>query len=141
MKSAGNDIVALGLVDKQRTIQPRFYSKILALTEQELYRQPEINKVSFVNYVWLLWSVKESVYKFLKRGDPCLVFSPTNIIIGDIKIPADLAIEPEELQWESLGNNEDLFSGEVNCSQHTLYFRSKISTAWIASVVNDDKSF
>jgi phosphopantetheinyl transferase (holo-ACP synthase) len=141
MKSAGNDIVALGLVDKQRTIQPRFYSKILALTEQELYQQPEINKLPFVNYVWLLWSVKESVYKFLKRNEPGLVFSPTNIIVSNIALPKSLAIESEDVQWESSDNSEDLFSGEVNYGPHTLYFRSKINTSWIATVVNDNKSF
>src|SRR5665213_679389 len=141
MKSAGNDIVALGLIDKKRTSQPRFYSKILALTEQELYHQPEINKIPFVNYVWLLWSVKESVYKFLKRNDPGLLFSPTNIIVRDIVLPPNLTTEPEELQWESSDGDEGLYSGEVMAGSYTLYFRSKISASWIATVVNDDCTF
>ena len=141
MKSAGNDIVALGLVDKKRTSQPGFYSKILTLTEQELYHQPVINEMPFVNYVWLLWSVKESVYKFLKQNDPGLLFSPTNIIVRDIVLPKNLTAEPDELQWESSDSDEGLYSGEVTTGPHTLYFRSKISTAWIATVVNDDCTF
>ena len=67
MISTGNDIVALGLINKQRTCEPRFYSKILSASEQALYHQSEFTALPFEHYVWLLWSVKESTYKFLKR--------------------------------------------------------------------------
>jgi phosphopantetheine--protein transferase-like protein len=141
MKSAGNDIVALEMVNKQRTNQSRFYSKIISASEQELYHQPEIEKISFENYLWLLWSVKESVYKYLKRGIPDLVFSPTKIIIQDIAIPKVLTVEPRDIQYDGSEPDEDFYRGKVIYHSNTLYFRAKISDAWIASVVNDDENF
>ena len=64
MISAGNDIAALAKVNKERIPQPRFYSKILSDSERALYHQPQLTILPFENYVWLLWSVKESVYKY-----------------------------------------------------------------------------
>jgi len=141
MRSTGNDIVALALVNNQRTGQFRFYSKILSASEQELYYQPEIQQLPFENYVWLLWSVKESAYKYLKRLDPTLIFSPTNIIIQHIVIPGVSFDEPVAAQWESTGKDDGLYHGKVVCGLRTLYFRAKINEAWIASVVNEDECF
>ena len=142
MKSTGNDIIALKSINKQRTGQFRFYSKILSDSEQALYHQPQFAGMPFENYVWLLWSVKESAYKYLKRTIPELVFSPTKIIIQDIKIPPrHLINEPEVIQWENTGCDEELCTGKVFYSSHVFYFQSKISKDWIASVVNGDKIF
>ena len=141
MRSTGNDIVALALVNKQRTSQFRFYSKILSVSEQKLYHQPELQQLPFENYVWLLWSVKESAYKYLKRLDPTLIFSPTNIIIQHIVIPGLSFDESVAAQWESTCEDAGLYSGKVVHGPHTLYFRAKINEAWIASVVNDDECF
>ena len=87
MKSTGNDIVALGSVDKHRTGQYRFYSKILSASEQTLYQQMQFANLPFEHYLWLLWSVKESTFKFLKRTKPELIFSPAKIIIQYLEIP------------------------------------------------------
>ena len=141
MRSTGNDIVALALVNKQRTGQFRFYSKILSASEQELYHWPETQQLPFESYVWLLWSVKESAYKYLKRLDSALIFSPTNIIIQHIVIPSVSADEPAAAQWESTAEDDNLYCGKVVCGLHTLYFRAKINEAWIATVVNDDECF
>ncbi|HEY8657550.1 MAG TPA: 4'-phosphopantetheinyl transferase superfamily protein [Hanamia sp.] len=142
MKSAGNDIVALRSVDKQRTSQFRFYSKILSSSEQELYHQPQFAEMPFENYVWLLWSVKESIYKYLKRAIPNLVFSPTRIVIQNIKIPPVLLMtKSEDIQWENTGYDEELYSGKVIYESHIFYFQSKINKDWIATVVNDDENF
>jgi phosphopantetheine--protein transferase-like protein len=80
MISIGNDIVDLTAIDKNRTQQKAFYSKILSDTEQQLYSRS--SQIPFEIYVWLLWSAKESVYKFAKRLDPELVFSPARIEIS-----------------------------------------------------------
>ena len=142
MKSAGNDIVALRSVDKQRTSQFRFYSKILSSSEQELYYQPQVAEMPFENYVWLLWSVKESIYKYLKRAIPILVFSPTKIVIQNIKIPTALLMtKSEDIQWENTGYDEELYLGKVIYESHIFYFQSKINKDWIATVVNDDENF
>jgi phosphopantetheinyl transferase (holo-ACP synthase) len=142
MKSAGNDIVALRSIDKQRTRQFRFYSKILSASEQTLYHQPQFAEIPFDNYVWLLWSVKESAYKYLKRSIPDLVFSPTKIGIQHIKIPAgSLMNEFKSIQWENTGYGEEFYRGEIIYGSNIFYFRSKISEDWITTVVNDDENF
>src|SRR5665647_678747 len=142
MKSAGNDIVALLSVNKQRTAQFRFYSQILSAPEQALYNQPPFADIPFENYVWLLWSVKESAYKYIKRILPDLVFSPTKIVIQYITIPSDpLMTAFKNTHWENNGNKEEFYSGILIYASYVLYFRSKISEDWIATVVNDDENF
>lgn len=142
MKSAGNDIVALGSVNKQRTSEFRFYSKILSASEQALYHQPKSAGMPFENYVWLLWSVKESAYKYLKRNIPDLVFSPTKIVIQSIEIPTGpMTTKWDGIQWENIASGEAFYSGKAIYGSHVFYFRSKISEDWIATVVNDDESF
>ncbi len=141
MKSAGNDIVALASVNKRRTNQPGFYSKILSASEQQLYREPEISIIPFENYVWLLWSIKESVYKYLKRNKPDLVFSPTQIITQHIEIPATLVVPFQNAQFDGTNDQDDFYRGTVKYGSDTLYFRSKISEAWIATVVDVDNDF
>lgn len=142
MKSAGNDIVALRSIDKQRTRQFRFYSKILSSSEQTLYHQPRLADMPFENYVWLLWSVKESVYKYLKRSIPDLIFSPTKICIPDFRIPTvTLTNDFECSQWKTTGYCEAFYSGKVIYGSNVFYFRSQINEDWIATVVNDDEDF
>lgn len=126
MRSTGNDIVALTAVDKQLTHHNRFYSKILSETERALFDRQSPAGMPFENFVWLLWSVKESVYKYLKRTEPGLVFSPTRIIIQNIDIPP-------------LGDG--LYKGKALFGPHSLYFQSTIHSEFIASVVGDDESF
>lgn len=142
MKSAGNDIVALKSVNKHRTAQFRFYSKILSAPEQALYHQPPLAGIPFENYVWLLWSVKESAYKFIIRILPDLVFSPTKIIIQYVTIPSSpLVTSFKNIHWENNGNKEEFYSGMLIYASYVLYFRSKISEDWIATLVNDNEDF
>lgn len=135
MKSTGNDIVALASVNQERTLQPQFYSQILSVSEQEQYQQAETSKILFQVYVWLLWSVKESAYKYLKRHQPELVFAPTKITVSDIE-----AYTPGVENWEGSGDYES-YRGRVSYQSDTLYFRSKISADWIVTVVNDTDNF
>lgn len=142
MKSAGNDIVALLSVNKQRTGQFRFYSQILSGPEQALYHQPPLADMPFETYVWLLWSVKESAYKYLKRILPDLVFSPTKIVIQYITIPSSpLMTSFKNTHCENNGNKEEFYSGMLIYASYVLYFRSKITEDWIATVANDDENF
>ncbi|MGZ4049335.1 MAG: 4'-phosphopantetheinyl transferase family protein [Bacteroidia bacterium] len=142
MKSAGNDIVALKSVNKQRTAGFRFYSQILSAPEQALYHQPPFADIPFENYVWLLWSVKESAYKYIKRILPDLVFSPTKIVIQYITIPSDpLMTVFKNTHWENTSDKEEFYSGMLIYDSYVFYFRSKISADWIATVVNGDEDF
>ena len=142
MKSTGNDIVALKAIDILRTNLPAFYSKIITLTEHELSRQPEFAGLPFEHFVWLLWSVKESVYKYLQRLDPGLVFSPTKIIVQQLNAPANQTmVMLPNTDWESDDTGEDFYTGEVLYLTHHLHFRSKITADFIASVVNATADF
>jgi phosphopantetheinyl transferase (holo-ACP synthase) len=127
--STGNDIVSMAAVDKLRTRQFRFYSRILSVSEQTLYADGSAGKgsaaIPFENFVWLLWSVKESTYKFLKRNRPGLVFSPTKIMVQQIVAPR---------------NREEFYRGLVIWGSERLYFRSMIRPEFIASVVDDQES-
>lgn len=124
MISAGNDIVALGLINKQRTCEPRFYSKILTVAEQQLYHQPELAALPFENYVWLLWSVKESVFKYLKRNNHQLIFSPVSIKVLTVNTLPD-----------------QHYSGSVQFGLDIFFFRSTITNDWISTVVNNEDDF
>ena len=140
MKSAGNDIVALQAIDIQRTISPQFYSKFITAHEQSIYQQSQFAAVPFYSFIWLLWCVKESAYKYLKRSNPDLVFSPSKIVIQNINVPVTM---PDDVSgvWESDKANEDFYTGGVLFETTQLYFRLKITANFIASVVNDSPNF
>jgi phosphopantetheinyl transferase (holo-ACP synthase) len=142
VKSTGNDIVALEAIDIQRTTSPAFYSKFITDEEQGLYQQSQLTNVPFEIFTWLLWSVKESVYKYLKRLQPDLIFSPAKIIIQNIttptvKSPTDISTEI----WENCGSAEEFYTGGVTFGPNHLYFQSKITEKFIASVVSDTNDF
>jgi phosphopantetheinyl transferase (holo-ACP synthase) len=125
MSSIGNDIIALKTIDKIRTNTSAFYSKILAITEQELYLD-HFNTLPFEYFVWLLWSVKESAYKCLQRHQPGLIFSPVNTVITHIEPPeTDVYIFPATLELHGF-YDVACFKSEVVFHSQTLYARSII---------------
>ncbi len=144
MTSTGNDIVALKATNQQRSIHPRFYSKILSLSEQELFYRQVIKELSFEKFVWLLWSVKESVYKFMKRSEPTLLFSPVKIIIRGIDSPFRGGVTRFKYrQWENKNNQagEDLYKCEIVFGPAIFYSRSKVHDEVIATEVSQNKNF
>jgi phosphopantetheinyl transferase (holo-ACP synthase) len=138
MISTGNDIVALNAIKIARTKQPNFYKKIISATEKDLYDQQLSVKISFENFVWLLWSIKESVYKYLQRITPELVFSPTRVIISQLSLPANPTITT--LRGRDF-ENDSIYKGTVSFGPHTLYSRSIINEEFIFSVVNHTDNF
>jgi hypothetical protein len=162
MHSTGNDIVALGATDKERTSRFRFYSKILSAGEQALYDLTPPDGLPFDRYVWLLWSVKESVYKFRKRAHPGLVFAPTKINMVRLEPPGVDGIDPAgnfgndprggddsiaadtlpDLLWERAADaGEGCYKGKVVCGSDDFYSRSVIRDGIIATVINRDENF
>ena len=83
MRGIGNDIIDLASVDISRAGNPRFYSKILSDTELQLY-YTQFAALPFHQFLWLLWSVKESAYKCLQRHQPDLVFTPVKVVVTQI---------------------------------------------------------
>lgn len=84
--SIGNDIVALEAINPARTCQPLFYSKFLTTTETELFEQHK-SAITQEYFIWLCWSIKESVYKFQQRLQPQLIFAAGKINIKEINTP------------------------------------------------------
>jgi phosphopantetheinyl transferase (holo-ACP synthase) len=133
VKSAGNDIVALKIIDKQRSNHPAFYSKFILQTEQALYELPDL---PFENFVWLLWSVKEAAYKYLQCHDHELIFSPSKIIVQNIQPVNGF----EGTQWVS-PQPVKYYAGIVVHGDNSLYYRTIIHDKYIITIVNDEDSF
>ncbi len=127
MLGTGNDIVALGAINVERTRQTNFYSKILSPSEQQLYTALQPHQ-PFENFVWLAWSVKESAYKFLQKFMPDLVFSPTRITLTRLESGFDF-------------ENTAVYKGTAQFKNETLYFRCIINHDYIFSVVNFKDDF
>lgn len=142
MTSTGNDIVALKAINVTRTQQPDFYTKILSVAEKTLYDQQFANKLALEIFVWLLWSVKESAYKYLQRLMPQLVFSPTRIDVGKLELPVQLLTWFDGNVMENRGFDDKMvYKCTVKFGTHQLYARSVITHDFIFSVVNNEPDF
>jgi phosphopantetheinyl transferase (holo-ACP synthase) len=123
MISTGNDIVALAATDKDRTCQYRFYSRILSRSELPLYDRLACGGLSFQSFVWLLWSVKESVYKYVSRSDHGLAFAPLKITVSRLRL------------------HDEFCEGMIRHEQAILYSRSFLRVDTILTVVSKEKDF
>jgi phosphopantetheinyl transferase (holo-ACP synthase) len=142
MSSTGNDIVSLDLINKERSNDSSFYLKIITPSEEALGRQVELAHLLFERYVWLCWSIKESAFKYLQREHPQIVFSPVKMVIQNITAPAIIpGMQPIEDAWEGDASGEENYTGTLTAEGNTYYFRSKISSAIIATIVSDDEKF
>jgi len=140
MTGTGCDIVALKAINVDRTKQANFYSKIIITAEKSLYDEALSAVVPFEHFVWLAWSVKESVYKFLQRGNPDLVFSPSKINIKQLTVPAPIPSPAEETEGQGFDNNR-VYSGFIMYGDQQFYSRSTLNNDLIFSVVNDVDDF
>ncbi|MFZ1800325.1 MAG: 4'-phosphopantetheinyl transferase superfamily protein [Chitinophagaceae bacterium] len=129
MTSTGNDIVSLQKIDKERTAQYRFYSKILSPAERDLFDHALL-PIPFENYVWLLWSVKESAYKYFKRQHNELLFSPLKFVVNEINF-----------QKGKDDSTNAIFTGRVIFENHSLYFLSDYNEVRIHTIVHDKNNF
>jgi 4'-phosphopantetheinyl transferase superfamily len=121
--STGNDIVDLSATDPLRTCSHRFYSRIISGEEKTLYDQ--LGVLPFDNYVWLLWSIKESVYKYTSRTDTGLVFAPLSIPVLHLTAPS----------------GDGFYKSMVIYGSEILYSRSIITNRLIVTVVSNDEKF
>jgi len=128
MTSTGNDLVFLPATQAEKTSLPRFYCRILTGAEQQLYCRHESLNLPFHQYVWLCWSVKESVYKYKKRQLPSLEFVPRQMEILQLAAPSG----PDEFYRCPA---RFLATGEM------LYSRSLIKDGVIMTMVSEDPEF
>lgn len=134
MISAGNDIVALNLVDKQRTLLPAFYLKFITPAELSLHKD---SAISFESFVWLLWSVKESAYKYLKRNDENLVFSPNKLIVQNFSVSGDI----DRCDFDTDQSVDVYYDGIVSTGSFTIKFKSAINNHFIATIINEGEVY
>jgi phosphopantetheinyl transferase (holo-ACP synthase) len=118
--STGNDIIALAETDNDRTSRHRFYSRILAPEELLLFPAPNL---PFSVFVWLMWSIKESVYKYVSRADPGLRFAPLKIPVRGLRIC------------------QDHYEGIICYSDLTMFSRSFLWDKGIMTVVSAGEDF
>ncbi|HEY8781729.1 MAG TPA: 4'-phosphopantetheinyl transferase superfamily protein [Mucilaginibacter sp.] len=144
MTSTGNDIVSLNAIDITRSKQCRFYSKILSTTEKDLYNQPEFAVIPFENFVWILWSIKESAYKYLQRINPGLVFSPTKFEVKQILVPSGYSIPnftAKQMEGTGFDHNDTAIKGIITFGTDTLYSRSLMYRELIVTALNAEEIF
>lgn len=141
MISAGNDIVSFAATNFARTSQPVFYSKMLSEPEISGYAL-YTDHLSFEVYVWLLWSVKEAAYKYLKRLDAELVFSPTKTIAQHLKAPGLVLPVFGNETLEGTGFKDvAAWSGTVFHKDKILYFKSLVYPEFVHTVVSPTANF
>jgi phosphopantetheinyl transferase (holo-ACP synthase) len=143
MISAGNDIVSIAAINTVRTKQPAFYKKILSETEINQYQAAYSEIIPFEIYAWLLWSIKESAYKYLKRLNPELIFSPTRFVVSDLRGPKRQLTESfGSSQLEAVGfDDEGTWTGLITLGNNILYSQSVLYPNVIHSVVNHENTF
>lgn len=139
MGGTGCDIVALNAINVNRSRQFNFYSKIIVDSEKSFYDKALSAVIPLEHFVWLAWSVKESVYKFLQRHDPELVFSPSKIILRRLNI-TEKAAPLTEIKGCGF-NNDAAYTGLAEFGQQVFHSKSIINDNFIFTVVNDGNDF
>jgi phosphopantetheinyl transferase (holo-ACP synthase) len=143
MISAGNDIVSLTAANVTRTKSPEFYSKIISPAEKKLFETLDQEALPFDRFVWLLWSVKESAYKYLQRLDSEIVFTPVKFEVQSVAIPSEYSYTEsgaEEITGCGFGKLAT-FNAEVVFAGKKLFSRVIIHHEFVSSVVNQNDDF
>ena len=138
MSGTGCDIVALKAINVARSQQSRFYSKIIVDAEKSFYDKALSAVMPPEHFVWLAWSVKESVFKYLQRLNPDLVFSPSKISLSGLEPPSAEAISHFEARDFNKGT---VYESVIDYNPHTFYSRTIITDDFIFSVVNHINNF
>jgi phosphopantetheinyl transferase (holo-ACP synthase) len=141
LTSIGNDIIALALINPEGTRKEKFFSKIICKQEAELFKSIDPSKLSFEHFIWLAWSIKESVYKFCSRNHSALLFSPTKTVIQTIQLPVNKC-DPADEELESTSLDEAIsYCCEVHFDRSKYFTRSIINNELIFSLCNNSDDF
>lgn len=138
--STGNDIVALDAIDAARTSLLSFYSKIISGEEKDIYERGIKSLLPMEYFVWLAWSVKESAYKYRKRINPSLVFSPRKMVIQSVAVPENRFDATDEM-LEGSGFDAKAWHCSIEVNGYILFSCSLICRDYIFSVVNGTNDF
>lgn len=127
--SVGNDVIDLSLVQEERTIQERFYSKIITQSELKLYKEHKgLETIPFYTFIWIAWSIKESAYKFIKRNFPEVIFSPMKMEIIKMRFSKE----------KELISIVKIQSHSINC--RTIYTSQLVHTNTFFQEIKDTES-
>ena len=140
MTSIGNDIVSLESPRSKRFAQKEYYSKIISSEEEDDFHQRLAGRLSFGNYVWLLWSIKEAAFKYFKRSDSGFLFNPLKITTENIGLKdrySPLTINKFPIENRGFESSE-LLNGQVYIQGDRICTRSMIAEDFIFSVVSDE---
>ncbi|MDE1191996.1 MAG: 4'-phosphopantetheinyl transferase superfamily protein [Arachidicoccus sp.] len=140
MTSIGNDIVSLKSERSGRFAQKEYYSKILSPYEEALYHRIQSLPLSFKDYVWLLWTIKESVFKFYKRNNSELLFHPQKIVVKNIN--EQKFIPDKNLAVEGFVLNEKLYlkgTADLNDNLH-VFFSSILTEDFIFTITSSSEN-
>ena len=136
--SIGNDIVTLANTNPARTQEKRFYSKFLTEAEVELYFNNTYS-FSLEEFIWLCWSIKESVFKFQQRLQPELVFAAGRISIQKISTPS----KPQHFAVDDVFENdrlpiENAYTSVALINSVPFYSHSFITNEFIYTITADE---
>ncbi|MEO7976861.1 4'-phosphopantetheinyl transferase superfamily protein [Flavobacterium sp.] len=113
----GNDVVDLWQTRHESNWQRKgFLEKLFTNQEQLLinhHSDPEI-------MVWLLWSMKEAVYKIYNRETKIRAYIPKNLVCSNISF---------------LNNNS--IHGQVNCNENRYYTKSYLDNDYIHTIATN----
>jgi len=136
----GNDIVYLHSgVYNDRIAGSRFKTKFLNAQELELFSSGDPE----VYLLWMIWSVKEAVFKCCKRTENQLKFNPTRITVFSIFSNTDKQPNPEfnPDRLEGMGTDR-LYS--INCRikylSHIFYSSSLVTNRFIHTIACADET-
>ncbi|MHB8207157.1 4'-phosphopantetheinyl transferase family protein [Mucilaginibacter sp.] len=143
MLSTGNDLVSLNAINVTRTKQPNFYSKILSPTETALHKQPGFANIPFEIFVWLLWSIKESAFKYLQRIDAGILFTPVKFEVIDIQIPPGFNIlNFDRVELTGIGfDGVQAIKSTIKIDDYILYSNSLIYQEFVTATVSETGDF
>jgi phosphopantetheinyl transferase (holo-ACP synthase) len=142
MLSTGNDIVSLKGINVTRTLQPNFYSKILAPSETALHSEPRFAAIPFEVFVWLLWSIKESAFKFLQRINPDVIFTPVKFEVKEFYMPEGFKLIDFDLtELTAIGFDDfEAISATVHFENNICYSKSLVYKNLVSTVVSINKN-
>ncbi|MBZ9729704.1 4'-phosphopantetheinyl transferase superfamily protein [Salegentibacter sp. JZCK2] len=138
----GNDIIDLNLAFKQSNWQRRgFLQKIFTTDEQDFIlnaENPELN-------VWLLWSMKESVYKAVQRKYHLEPFNnPKRFVCKQVEINSGKARGVVCFEEDACEINSILFSDVIHtCTANTEFSfisENKNSRIRLLQKISDQKN-
>ena len=115
----GNDIVDLGQAKKESNWRRKGYlEKIFTADEQFLISTAEDPEIM----VWLLWSMKESVYKVYTNGTKIRTFAPAAISCSNLIV------------------HEKMATGNVSYQQQAYFTCSSIAEKYLHTIAACDKN-